>query len=218
MPPSITIGTGTSSRSNRAFVGRTRGAPLRLEREHVELLAREAPLLGDELGRDPLRHQVRDSARAGAGRTGPPRAPTSPSAPGSCSRRRPRSRRRTRPPSRPARRSGAPAATSRTAGRPSCPAPSRGTRPRAARCGRCSAPARRPATTQPMITSSTTAGSRSLRSTSVRSTCAARSTGCQPGERAVAPPERGADGVDDRRRSGMTASPESDPSGTGGAR
>ena len=52
------------------FVRGARGALLRLERELVELLAREPPLLGDELGRDALRHEVRDSARPGACRTG----------------------------------------------------------------------------------------------------------------------------------------------------
>ena len=122
-----------------AFVGgRAAAAAVRLERELVELLAGEPPLLGDQLGRDALRHEVRvPRVQRGAERVGGRGAPTSPSAPGSCSRPRRRSRRRRRPPSRPARRSAPPAATSRTAGRSRCRAPCRGTRRRARRCGRC---------------------------------------------------------------------------------
>ena len=41
-----------------ALVDRRDRAPVRLERERVELLAREAPLLGDHLGRDPLRDDL----------------------------------------------------------------------------------------------------------------------------------------------------------------
>ena len=37
-----------------SLVDRTDGAPVRLERERVELLAGQVPLLGDQLGRDPL--------------------------------------------------------------------------------------------------------------------------------------------------------------------
>ena len=58
-----------------ALVGRTDGASMRLERERIQLLAREAPLLGDHLGRNPLRHDlpaveqlVRQVAAAGAHR------------------------------------------------------------------------------------------------------------------------------------------------------
>ncbi len=50
---------------------------------------------------------------------------------------------------------------------------------------------------QPRTTSSTRAGSRSLRSTRARSGCAARSTACQPDSRPLRLPDRGADDVDD---------------------
>ena len=176
-----------------ALVGGARRALVRLDRERVVLLAGDAPLLGDQLGRDALRHEVRVARRSSAGRTGSRtcrRRPTRPSARGSCSRRRPRSRRRTRRRSRPARRSARPAATNRTGGRRSCrrvdsgkPAASAALRPMLMPCSPT-------CMTQPMITSSTSAGSRSLRSTSARSTCAARSTGCTSFELAVAAPER----------------------------
>ena len=41
-----------------AVVDRADGASMRLERDRIQLLAREAPLLGDHLGRDPLRHDL----------------------------------------------------------------------------------------------------------------------------------------------------------------
>ena len=50
--------TGTISLLEAALVDRRDRAPVRLERVLVELLAREAPLLGDHLGRDALRHDL----------------------------------------------------------------------------------------------------------------------------------------------------------------
>ena len=42
-----------------ALFGGAGGAQVRLHRERVVLLAGDAPLLGDQLGRDALRHEVR---------------------------------------------------------------------------------------------------------------------------------------------------------------
>ena len=41
-----------------ALVDRAQSAPVRLEREGVQLLTGEAPLVGDHLGRDSLRHDL----------------------------------------------------------------------------------------------------------------------------------------------------------------
>ena len=171
---------------------RRRGrAPVALERESVELLAREVVLLrhhlrADELAEpgnaeallDPLR--PRPHADALLGRQ---RRRRSPSAPASCSPRRPRSPRPACPTSPPARRSAAPAATSRTAGRSTPPARCSGSfdastalRPM---CRLCSPTC----PTQPMITSSIAAGSIPVRSTSAFSTSPAMSAGCHPASR-----------------------------------
>ena len=64
-------------------------------------------------------------------------------------------------------------------------------------CGRCRTSARRPATTQPQITSSTSAGSMPVRSASARSTCADRSTGWMPDRPPFALADRGTDRFDD---------------------
>ena len=56
--PSTLTGTGTISRSNRPSSVACAARWCELERERVELLARERPLLGDQLGRDALRHEV----------------------------------------------------------------------------------------------------------------------------------------------------------------
>ena len=54
--------TGTISRSKRpSSRGAARPAGATATDELVVVLARDAPLLGDELGRDALRHEVRDS-------------------------------------------------------------------------------------------------------------------------------------------------------------
>ena len=87
------------SRSRSALVDRRDRAPVRLERERVELLARELPLVGDHLGRDPLRHDLA-SARAACPRG---RRRSSPSGRATSSRRRPETTRsscptRSRPP------------------------------------------------------------------------------------------------------------------------
>ena len=109
---------------------------------------------------------------------------------GSCSRRRPR-----RPgpgcrTARPGRRSGPPAATSRTAGRWSRRAPISGS-PADSHAVRAMSIACGPACeTQPMITSSTAAGSTPVRSISSVSTCAARSAGWTDGQAAVALADR----------------------------
>ena len=62
---------------------------------------------------------------------------------------------------------------------------------------RCRRSARRPARRSPRSTSSTRAGSRPVRSTSARRTCADRSTGWTPARPAVALADRRADGLDD---------------------
>ena len=66
-------------------------------------------------------------------------------------------------------------------------APTRGTRRPGRRCGRCSWPARPTVMVQPMTTSSTREGSRSLRASRAASGWAARSVACQPERR---PPRR----------------------------
>ena len=133
----------SSCESKQALGCRIRRPPVRLGREGVEHLARQAPLLGDELGRDALVHEALGVAlgeqRATASR---PRG-TIRAARGSSTRPRPRSRCRRRRRSRPARRSARPAGSTRTAGRSSSPAPTRRSRPRAPPAARCSSPGRR---------------------------------------------------------------------------
>ena len=123
---------------------RIRRPPMRLGRVGVEHLARQAPLLGDELGRDALVHEAVGIALVEAARTANrPRAMIR-AAPGSSIRPRRRSRCRRHRRSRPARRSARPAGSTRTAGRSSSQAPTRRSRPRARPAARCSSPGRRP--------------------------------------------------------------------------
>ena len=123
------------------LVDRGDRAPVRLERVRVELLAREAPLLGDHLGRDPLRDDlpaleqlVREVAAVRAHRD----------ARHHLDARRDDDVELPRP-DRGCRVEVRTASTSRTGGRRSCRRPSRASRRRAAPSGRCSSPARRSA-------------------------------------------------------------------------
>ena len=183
-----------------ALVGGALGALLALGAEGVELLAGDAPLVGDHLGRDALRHEAR-IAVAGehlvAERDRAGRHRRSPSGWWSSPRRRRRRRCRRHRRSRPGRRSGRPAGTSRTGGRPRWPAPTRGSRRRARRCGRCSGPGCPTCMTQPMITSSMSAGSRWLRSTRCLQHLAGEVGRVPPRQLSVALATRSADGVDD---------------------
>ena len=138
-PSSVVTSTGRISRSKRPSSVARAARLCDSHRERVVGLARDAPLLGDELGRDALRNEVGVAARHHRAEreavlaVGDRRAHRHAA---SCSRCPPRSRRRTRRRSRPARRSARPAATNRTGGRPSCRPSTRGSRRRARRCGR----------------------------------------------------------------------------------
>ena len=59
LPSSVVMSIGTISRSKRPSAVALRGPPVRLDREAVVVLTADVPLLGDQLGRDALRHEVR---------------------------------------------------------------------------------------------------------------------------------------------------------------
>ncbi len=161
--------TATISRSKRP--SRLARAASRCDRTpNASISSRVMPqLVGDQLGRDALRHDAAliGVARArAAGRTDSRtcrRPSTSPSARGSSPRRRRRRPRRRRRRSRPARRSGRPAGPSRTGDRSSCPAPCRASPPPSTALRATLTACSPTCITQPSTTSSTMPGSRSLR-------------------------------------------------------
>ena len=197
-PSSVVTSTGHDLALEAPLVGGARGVPVRLRpRTRRSPRARSPTSPRSARPRCPAARGP-GSAPSSSGRTARCRAASMrPSGRASCARRRRRSRRRTRRPSHPAPRSARPAATSRTGGRRSCPTTVSGN-PAASAALRPTLMAWSPTCmTQPMITSSTSAGIEVVALDERAQRVRGEVDRVPVLELAVPAPQRGADGVDD---------------------